>query len=84
MGPSWGKMVWGSELDGIFGHLRRKMAVKLEVRRKMLQNISKTNVFNANKGKEGGQHGPKMVPKRVQDGPKMAEDGAKTASWSSR
>ena len=42
MGPSWGKMVSGSEFDGIFGHLGTKMAVKLEVRRKMLKNIRKT------------------------------------------
>ena len=52
MGPSWDKMVWGSELDGIFGHLRRKMAVKLEVRRKVLKNIRKTYVFNAIKAKK--------------------------------
>ena len=33
---------------------------------------------------QGRQDGPKMAPKRAQVGPKMAQDGAKTASWRSR
>ena len=51
MGPSWGKMVSGSELDGIFGHLETKMAMKLGVRRKMLKNLRKTYVFRRKSGK---------------------------------
>ena len=44
MGPSWGKMGSGRELDGIFGHLRRKMAVKFDIRRKMFKNLRKNKV----------------------------------------
>ena len=33
---------------------------------------------------EGRQEGPKITPKRAQDGPKMAQDGAKMASQRSR
>ena len=55
MGPSWGKMGSGSELDGIFGHLRTKMAVKLVLRRKMLKNLRKTYVFRAQEGKRSLQ-----------------------------
>ena len=32
MGPSWVKMGSGSELEAIFGRLRRKMEVKIDVR----------------------------------------------------
>ena len=47
MGPSWGKIGSGSELDGIIGHLRRNMAVKFDVRRKMFKNQRKNYVFRA-------------------------------------
>ena len=56
MGPSWGKMGSGSELDGIFGHLRRKMAVKCDVRAKMFKNLRKTYVFRAQEAKSISQN----------------------------
>ena len=56
MGPSWGKMGSGRELDGIFGHLRRKMAVKFEVRRKIFNNLGKTYIFRAQEAKSISQN----------------------------
>ena len=45
----------GSELDGIFGHLRRKMAVKFDVRRKMFKNPRRTYVFKAQEAKSSSK-----------------------------
>ena len=53
-------MVWGSELDGIFGHLRSEMAVKFEVRGKMIEHLRKTYVFGPQRAKRNledlGEH----------------------------
>ena len=80
------KMRSGSERDGIFGHRRTKMAVDLDVRRKILTNLSpktaRREPKEAPRRPEGCENRPKMAPKRAQDGPKMAQDGAKTASGS--
>ena len=51
MGPSWGKMGSGSELDGIFERLRRKMEVNFDVRRKMIKNFEKTHILKPKVGK---------------------------------
>ena len=56
MGPSWDKMGSGSELDGIFGHLRSKMAVKFEVRAKIHKNRGKTYVFGAQEAKKSTEN----------------------------
>ena len=76
MGPSWDKMGSGSELDGIFGHLRSKMAVKYF---KLLRRMAPRGAKEAPRRPEGGQDGPKMAAKRGQDGPK---NGAKMAARS--
>ena len=50
MWPRMAKMSSGREVDVIFGHLKRKMAVKIEVRRNNDENTVQMHVL-----------GPKMV-----------------------
>ena len=60
IGPSWDKMGSGSELDGIFGHLRSKMAVKYF---KLLRRMAPRGAKEAGRRPRWAQDAPQEGPR---------------------